>query len=65
MNRSTEVEESIEQMFAEVTAHLVHAEEMLLPNLEAKARDIREVCKKAYDVLSRLELRVVTQKRKK
>ena len=65
MKRSTEAEESIEQMFAEVVAHLVHAEDMLLPSIEAKIRDVRDVCKKAFDALSRLELRVETQKRKK
>lgn len=65
MNRSTEVEESIEQMFAEVRAYLVEAEETLLPRLEAKVRDIRDICKQAYKVLDRLELRVAVQKRKK
>ena len=65
MKRSNEAEESIEQMFAEVGAHLVEAEEILLPSLEAKVRDVRSLCQKAHDVLSRVELRVQTQKRKK
>ena len=57
-------EESIEQMLAEVGAHLVRAEEILLPSLEAKVRDIRSLCQEAYEVLSRLEHRIVIQKRK-
>ena len=66
MKRSPETqEESLEQMFAEVGSHLVEAEEILLPSLEAKVRDVRSLCQKAYDALSRLEHRVVIQKRKK
>jgi len=50
MKRSTEAEESIEQMFAEVGAHLVEAEEILLPSLEAKVLDVRSLCQKAHEV---------------
>lgn len=55
-------EEPIEQTFAELAAHLTEAEDVLLPSLEAKARDIRAALKRAYDVLSRLERRVAMQK---
>ena len=55
-------EESIEQTFAQLAAHLTEAEDVLLPSLEAKARDIRAALKRAYDVLSRLERRVAMQK---
>ena len=66
MKRSPETqEESLEQMFAEVASHLVEAEEILLPSLEAKVRDVRSLCQKAYDALSRLQVRVVFQGRKK
>ena len=64
MKRVTE-EEPIEQTFAEVAGRLVEAEDMLLPSIEARVRDVRDVLKQAYDVLSRLELRVTTQKHKK
>jgi len=63
MKRSKE--EPIEQLFAEVGAALTDIEEIRLPSLEAKVRDIRDVCKAAYDALNRLEHRVVIQKRKK
>ena len=64
MKRITE-EEPIEQAFAEVAAYLVEAEDMRLPSIEARVRDVRDVLKKAYDVLERLEVRVTTQKPKK
>ena len=64
MKRVTE-EEPIEQTFAEVAAHLVKAEDMLLPIIEAGVRDIRDVLKQANDVLGRLEHRVLHQKPKK
>ena len=64
MKRVTE-EEPIEQTFAEVAGRLVEAEDMLLPSIEARVRDVRDVLKQAYDVLERLEARVVTQKPKK
>ena len=54
----TREEESIEQILAEVQGHLVQAEELMLPSLEAKIRDVRQVCQKAYDALGRLQLRV-------
>ena len=63
MKRVTE-EEPIEQTFAEVAAHLVEAEDMLLPSIEAKVRDVRDVLKRAYSVLSRLERKVTKQKHK-
>jgi len=66
MKRSPETqEESLEQMFAEVASHLVETEEILLPSLEAKVRDVRSPCQKAYDALSRLQVRAVFQKCKK
>jgi hypothetical protein len=63
MKRSKE--KPIEQLFAEVQAALVDIEEIRLPSLEAKVRDIRDVCKGAYEILSRIEHRVVVQKRTK
>ena len=57
-------DEPIEQTFAELAAQLVEAEDVLLPSLEAKVRDVRDVLKQAYDVLSRLELQVTSQKAK-
>jgi hypothetical protein len=51
-------EESIEQVIAELGGHLVNIEELMLPSLEAKVRDVRQVCQEAYKVLSRLELRI-------
>ena len=51
-------EEPIEQLFAELAAHLVEADEVLLPSLEAKVRDVRDLVKQAYGLLSRLELQV-------
>jgi hypothetical protein len=65
MKRSSEAEESIEQMVAEVGARLGEAAKILLPSLEAKVRDVRSLCHKAHEVLSRAELRVLTQKRDK
>jgi len=66
MKSSTEADEvSTEQLFSELASYLVEAEEILLPSLEAKVRDIREVCKNAYGVLTGLEHRVIFQKRKK
>jgi hypothetical protein len=51
MKRSTRTQEApIEEMFAE---------------LEAKVRDVRDVCKTASGILSRFEHRVVIQKRKR
>ena len=64
MKRVTE-EEPIEQTFAEVAARLVEARDMQLPSIEASLRDVRDVLKQAYDVLQRLEVRVITQKPKK
>ena len=58
-------EESIEQLFAEVGAYLVEAEDLLLPRLEARVKVLREVCKKAYEVLRRLEQRVIRQELEK
>ena len=58
-------EKPMEQLFAELQACLVDIEEIRLPSLEAKVRDIRDVCKSAYDVLSRIEHRVMVQKRTK
>ncbi len=51
-------DEPIEQTFAELTGRLVEAEDILLPSLEAKVRDVRDVLKLASDVLSQLEFRV-------
>ena len=64
MKRVTE-EEPLEQTFAEVAAHLVKAEDTLLPMIEAGVHDVRDVLKQASDVLGRLEQRVVYQKPKK
>ena len=58
-------EESIEQIFAELRADLVEIDEIRLPSLEAKVRDIRDVCKSAYEVLDKIEHRVVIQERRK
>ena len=60
MKRISE-DERIEQTFAELAAHLVEAEDVLLPSLEVKVRDVRDVLKQAYDVLSRLEIQVTRQ----
>ena len=57
-------DELIEQTFAEVEAHLSEAEDMMLPSLEAKIRDVRDRLKVASDVLSRLEFRVTRLKGK-
>ena len=51
-------EEPIEQLFAEVTGYLVEADDVLLPSLEAKVRDVRDLVKQAQGLLSRLELQV-------
>jgi len=58
-------EKPMEQLFAELQACLVDIEEIRLPSLEAKVRDIRDVCKSAYAILSRIEHRVMVQKRTK
>ena len=63
MKRVTE-EEPIEQTFAEVAAYLVKAEDILLPSIEAKVWDVRDVLKRAYGVLGRLERKVTRQKHK-
>jgi hypothetical protein len=66
MKRSTRTQEApIEEMFTELEACLADVEEIRLPSLEAKVRDIRDVCKTASGILSRLEHRVVIQKRKR
>jgi hypothetical protein len=45
----------IEEVLGEFSGRLVELEDVLLPTLEAKVRDIREVCKEADDILARLE----------
>ena len=55
-------DEAIEQTLAELAAHLVEAEDVLVPSLEAKVRDVRAALKRAYHTLSRLEVRVTRRK---
>lgn len=57
-------EEPIEQMFAELAGQLVEVDDTLLPSLEAKVRDVRDLLKQAYGLLSRLELQVTRQQPK-
>ena len=57
-------DEPVEQTFAELQGYLVEAEDLLLPSLEAKVRDVRDVLKRAYEILNRLERRVTRPKRK-
>jgi hypothetical protein len=61
VKRDTE-EVPIEQMFAGVEAHLVEAEEILIPGLVAKVQDVRDAINRAYDVLEELEDRVLNRK---
>ena len=55
----------LEQAFAEVEAVLVKLDELLLPSLEAKVRDIREVCQEASEALTWLEQQVLRERREK
>ena len=64
LKQATE-EEPIEQVLAELGACLVEAEDVLLPSLEARVRDVRAACQKAHEVLERLQVRLMRQKRKK
>ena len=57
-------EKSTEQILAEVQACLTEIEEIRLPSLEVKVRDIRELCKGAYGSLTLLDHRLHIQKRK-
>ena len=66
MKRPTETRaEPLEQVLAELAAHLVDVTDLRLPNLEASIRDVRGVCQKAYGVLSKLEHRLIHRKHKK
>ena len=57
-------DEPVERAIAELAAHLVEAEDVLLPSLEARVRDVRDLLKEAYSVLSRLELQVTKPRSK-
>jgi hypothetical protein len=57
-------DEPMEQMFADLAAHLVEAEDVLLPSLEAKVRDVRDLLHQAHSLLSRLELQVTRRQPK-
>jgi hypothetical protein len=63
VKRATEDEPS-EQMFAELAGRLVEAGDVLLPSVEAKVQDVRDVLKQAYSLLGRLELQVRRQQPK-
>lgn len=58
-------EEPIEQVLAELGAYPVEAEDILLPSLEARVRDVRTACQKAHEALERLQVRLTRQKREK
>ena len=51
--------EPLEQQFAEILGQLVKLDEMDIPSIEAKVHDLRAECQKAYELLSRLEVRVM------
>jgi hypothetical protein len=65
MKGSQNTEKSIEQLFAEVFAPLALAEEVMLPEVEAKIQEVRKICDGAYEALNVLELAVDRLRRKK
>ena len=51
-------EVSTYMMCQALVGSLAEIEEMILPSLEANVRDIRRVCKEAYKILDKIELRI-------
>jgi hypothetical protein len=56
--RLKDSEVSTYMMCQALAGPLVEIEETILPSLEANVREIRRVCKEAYDILGKIESRV-------
>jgi hypothetical protein len=59
--RSSKVEESTEELLAQLAAYLEETDDLFLQDMEARIEIAREACNKAYKILRRLKQKAIGQ----